>query len=380
MRKTLIFALGCVPLMAQADNGSGAFSGSLINICSSASPGTALYTRCQELNNSGNLANVGLVSNGQGLEQLPGQGRANAIPQSETGGYRETLNEAWSVFVSADLGQLTRDESTNEAAFDGAVNRFTVGLNYQASSKFLLGIALNHGRDKLDFDNSSGYSNATTTGILLNANFSPNEHLNFDGYLGTFKGSSDNLREVNYQFSTGSGNIAINSLASSSSDIHRQVAGASGAWQWHRSAWSGNVQLGVDHAKTRLDGFTESGGSGFGLRVPKREIVSQTGYLGLDLSKTYSTNWGVIVPNVRMNLRKEFKNPRRTLSVILDQDKTETPIRFDTSDPDTQWGEIGIGVSLVMSKGHQAFFEYRQRFNHSFLQERTLALGWRKEF
>ena len=53
---------------------------------------------------------------------------------------------------------------------------------------------------------------------------------------------------------------------------------------------------------------------------------------------------------------------------------------FDTSDPDTQWGEVGVGVSLVMKKGHQAFFEYRQRFGHSFLEERSLALGWRMEF
>jgi len=34
----------------------------------------------------------------------------------------------------------------------------------------------------------------------------------------------------------------------------------------------------------------------------------------------------------------------------------------------------------VMKKGHQAFFEYRQRFAHNFLQERSLALGWRMEF
>jgi Autotransporter beta-domain len=380
MRKTLFIALSCAPLWAQAQSGAVAFSGTFEGICASASAGTALFARCQELNLSNDLAAIENLANGQALEQLPGQGRANAKPQSDGGAYQQALGEGWSVFASADLGQLDRKISVNEAAFDGSANRLTAGVNYQASPKLLLGLALNHSRDRLDFDQSAGFSHSRMNGALLNAAIAPNEHFIIDAYVGSFSGDTDNVREVSYQFSTPSGPFSVNALANSSFDIRRQVAGASGTWQWNRDGWSGGIQLGVDRAKTTLDGFVESGGSGFALRVPQREILSETGYLGFSATKTYSINWGVIAPSVRVNLRKEFENPSRTLSVILDEDKTQTPILFDTSDPDTQWGEVGVGVSLVMREGHQAFFEYRQRFNHSFLQERVIAIGWRKEF
>jgi uncharacterized protein YhjY with autotransporter beta-barrel domain len=383
MRKTLFLALGCVPLMAQADNGSNSFSGNIDAICASASPGTALFIRCQELANrpprDGNTP--GSTDTGQNLEQIPGQGRANARPQSDTQEYAAELNDNWSIFVSADIGRLDRDISPNEAAFNGDANRLSTGLNYQAGPKWLLGFALNHANDNLDFSNSESYSHSRMTGALVSANFSPNERFNFDAYWGAFKGSSNNLRVINYAFITGNGSpFSLTSLAYSSPDLSRNVAGLSGALQWNRSAWSGNVQFGLDRSKTTLDPYTETGGDGFALKVPKRQIVSQTGFIGFSLSKTYSTSWGVVIPGMRANLRKEFQNPSRTLTVILEEDKLNTPIRFNTSDPDTQWAEVGVGVSLVMRKGHQAFFEYRQRFSHSFLQERTLALGWRKEF
>jgi uncharacterized protein with beta-barrel porin domain len=386
MRNTLFMALACAPILAQAaTSGSDSVGGSIDTICANARPGTDLFIRCQELGSRIPGGGTGFDPNsperGQNLEQIPGQGRANARPQGDIQAYSEDLGDGWSVFVSADLGRLKRDASNTEAAFDGSANRLTGGVNYQANPQWLLGFALNHGRDNLDFSNSNSYSYSRMTGALLSANFTPSERFNFDAYLGSFKGSSDNLREIAYQFQTISGgSFSVNSLAYSSPDLSRQVAGASGALQWNRNAWSGNIQLGLDRAKTTLDAYTETGGGGLALRVPKRQIISKTAYLGFSIAKTYSVNWGVVSPNLRAGIRKEFENPRRTLGVTLDQDPLNTAIRFDTSDPDTQWGEVGVGVSLVMRKGHQAFFEYRQRFSHSFLQERVLAIGWRKEF
>jgi outer membrane lipase/esterase len=383
MRKILFVALACAPILARADSGSESFGGSIDLICANAAPGTALFTRCRELDNRppGGGSGPGPAGRGQNLEQIPGQGRANARPQSDSQEYSDEIGDGWSIFASVDLGRLDRDVSENEAAFDGGSNRLTAGVNYQASPKWLLGFALNHSQDELDFSDSKGYSDLQMTGALLSANFSPNQRFNFDAYLGSFNGSSDNLREIAYTFSTLRGDpFSLNASAFSSPSLRRKVGGASASLQWNRSAWSGNIQLGMDQAKTNLDAYIETGGDGFALKVPEREIFSKTAYLGFSIARTYSVSWGVVVPSVRANVRKEFENPSRNLTVLLNEDVSKTPISFATSDPDTQWGEVGVGVSLVMSKGHQAFFEYRQRFSHSFLQERTLSLGWRKEF
>lgn len=381
MRKLLFIALSCTPLLAQADNGTGSLSTALAGICAGATPGNALFTRCQEFQSAGDPQAAFRIANGQRLEELPGQGRASTRDQQQDHIVSEDFGKGWSAFVSADFGRLDRDTSFNEAAFDGSADRLTGGLNYQINSRWLLGLALNHTHETLDFSQSNSRNSSDMNGALVTANFSPANNLSVDAYYGHFSGDTSNVRNINYAIESTPGNFqSFASQAFASPGASRNVAGISGAWLWNKDAWSGGIHLGMDQSKTVLEAYTETGGNGYGLDVPKRTIQSRTGAFGFSVSKTYSVAWGVIIPSARLGLKKEFDNPGRQLAVQFSQDATNTAVRFATSDPDTQWGEVGVGVSLVMKQGHQAFFEYRQRFAHSFLQERSLALGWRLEF
>jgi uncharacterized protein YhjY with autotransporter beta-barrel domain len=381
MRKILYGALALSPSLVFAQSGSGSLTGSFNFICANAVAGSALFDRCQEIQNSPNLGATGLTAAGQRLEELPGQGRASTQSNRRDDIISSDFGDKWSLFVSTDIGRLKRDTSSTEAGFDGDADRLTAGVNYQANQKWLLGLTLNHSRDELDFTQSASLNQSSMNGALLSASFTPSAQFNFDAYLGTFKGNSSNLRSISYTFEKSPGvPLSINTQAFASPDIKRSLSGLSGTWQWNKDAFSGGIGLGVDQSKTRINGYTETGGFGFALEVPDRTITSRTGYLSFSFSKAYSLDWGVIAPSLRAGLRKEFANPSRQLRVQFAQDSTNTNILFDTSDPDTQWAEVGVGVSLVMKKGHQAFFEYRQRFAHSFLQERSLALGWRMEF
>jgi uncharacterized protein YhjY with autotransporter beta-barrel domain len=381
MRKILLGALALSPTMALAQSGSDSLLNSFSAICNRTVPGTGLFDRCLEIQNSPNIGAFALSAAGQHLEELPGQGRASTRGDKQDKVFAEALGERWSLFVSADIGRLKRSLSANEAAFDGNADRLTAGVNYQANQKWLLGFTLNHARDSLDFTQSNSRNQSSMNGALLSANFTPTEKFGFDAYCGKFSGNSDNLRNITYQFEKTPGTLlTVNAEAFAASNIKRSVAGTSGAWLWNKNAWSGAINLGFDQSKTQLAAYTETGGFGFALEVPKRIIKSNTGYLSLSVSKAYSLNWGILVPSLRAGLRKEFDNPARQLNIQFAQDPSNTNIGFNTADPDTQWGEVGVGVSLVMKKGHQAFFEYRQRLAHSFLQERSVAVGWRMEF
>lgn len=381
MRKLLLLAISCTPMAALADSGSDSLSGSINAICAGTTPGSALFARCQELAASPNSQAESLLAQGQGLEELPGQGRASTRSESNEQTASKEFAQGWSIFASLDLGILDRRVSETEAAFDGRVDRLTVGVNYQASPKWLLGLALNHARESLDFTGSGSQNDARMNGGLFTTSFNPNEHFFFDGYIGSFKGSTDNRRNIQYSFESPIGTtLDISTQAFGAADVDRKVSGIGAGWLWSHASWSGGVNLGMDQSKTTLEAYTETGGDGFALEIPTRKIKSRTGTLGFSLAKTISLDWGVLIPNMRAGIRKEFDNPGRQLAVQFAQDAANTNIVFDTSDPDTQWGEVGVGVSLVMKQGHQAFFEYRQRFGHQFLQERSLALGWRMEF
>ncbi len=381
MRKLLFIALSCAPVLAQADNGTGAIGTALNGICSAATPGNAFFTRCQEFLAASDPLAARRIGAGQRLEELPGQGRASTRSQQQDKIVSEDLGEGWSVFLSADLGRLDRDSSFNEAAFNGSADRLTGGVNYQVNTHLLLGLALNHTREALDFDQSGSSNDSSMDGALLMANFSPAEHFSFDAYYGRFSGDTKNIRNIDYTIERTPGNFqTFSSQAFAAPGVSRKVAGVTGSWLWNKGAWSGGISLGMDQAKTKLNAYSETGGNGFGIDVGERNIKSRTGSLSFNLSKTYSVSWGVVIPNAGLGLRKEYDNAGRKLGVRFTQDRSNTTIRFDTADPDTQWGEMSVGVSLVMKKGNQAFFEYRQRFAHDFLQDRSLALGWRKEF
>ena len=381
MRKLLFIALSCSPVLAQADNGTGAIGTALNGICSAATPGNAFFTRCQEFLAASDPLAARRIGAGQRLEELPGQGRASTRSQQQDKIVSEDLGEGWSVFLSADLGRLDRDSSFNEAAFNGSADRLTGGVNYQVNTHLLLGLALNHTREALDFDQSGSSNDSSMDGALLTANFSPAEHFSFDAYYGRFSGDTKNIRNIDYTIERTPGNFqTFSSQAFAAPGVSRKVAGVTGSWLWNKGAWSGGISLGMDQAKTKLNAYSETGGNGFGIDVGERNIKSRTGSLSFNLSKTYSVSWGVVIPNAGLGLRKEYDNAGRKLGVRFTQDRSNTTIRFDTADPDTQWGEMSVGVSLVMKKGNQAFFEYRQRFAHDFLQDRSLALGWRKEF
>ena len=381
MRKLLFIALSCTPVLAQAQSGSGSLGPILNGICSSATPGNAFFTRCQEFLGASDSQAAARIAGGQRLEELPGQGRASTRSQQQEQVVSEDFGDGWSLFLSADIGRLDRNTSVNEAAFDGSADRFTAGVNYQVNTKLLLGLALNHTSENLDFDLSNSRNSSTMNGALLTASLTPVNNFSFDAYYGRFSGDTSNVRNINYAITLSPGNVqTFASRAFATPDVSRSVAGISGSWLWNKNAWSGGINLGLDQSKTTLDGYSETGGDGFGIDVSERNIKSRTGSLSFNIAKTYSVAWGVVIPSARLGLKKEFDNPGRQLTIQFTQDNSNTNIVFDTSDPDTQWGEVGVGVSLVMKKGHQAFFEYRQRFAHSFLQERTLALGWRKEF
>jgi len=286
MRKLLFIALSCTPVLAQAQSGSGSLGPILNGICSSATPGNAFFTRCQEFLGASDSQAAARIAGGQRLEELPGQGRASTRSQQQEQVVSEDFGDGWSLFLSADIGRLDRNTSVNEAAFDGSADRFTAGVNYQVNTKLLLGLALNHTSENLDFDLSNSRNSSTMNGALLTASLTPVNNFSFDAYYGRFSGDTSNVRNINYAITLSPGNVqTFASRAFATPDVSRSVAGISGSWLWNKNAWSGGINLGLDQSKSTLDGYSETGGDGFGIDVSERNIKSRTGSLSFNIAK-----------------------------------------------------------------------------------------------
>jgi outer membrane autotransporter protein len=372
----ILLALAAAPAAAQTPE--DALTAAWNAACAGAAPGSDLAARCAEIF-AGGPGSRPIAAAGNFLEELPGQGRSStrdAGARDNAHEQRQQINAQLALFASADFGWLDRKESPNEAAFAGDTRSVTVGLDWTPNAHLSLGLAFTHSEEDLDFDASDGSAEGNYNGGIGYAAWMPTAALSLNGYFGRLDGSNELRRAIESPPLSGT---RVQALASPDPDSTREHAGVGLDWSLPRGAWQWQFGVGMDRSETKLEAYTESGGEGLDLAVPTRRIVSRRGRLDATLSRTLSQTWGVWQPQLRAGWRHEYENPGRALRVSFADDASDTPIVFNTQDPDASWGEWSLGSVFVLPRGHSGFVQYRQRFGHDFLQERVLALGWRIE-
>lgn len=404
MRRSTVLLLLALPAPVCAQSASEALAAKWGAICFAAPLYSDLYHRCHETLTSPDPGSVLVAARGQRLEEIPGQVRAatrdsTVLPgmaKVELGGgvtarmheqadgalgfdVEQSLTANWSLFVSADVGRLKRAASVNEAAFSADTWSLTAGADWRPAPGWQLGAAWSHSRDSLDYRDSGGQSDIRFGGLLLFASREIGSDWLVHGYAGELHGGYDLRREIDYRIAGPSGMVAVNGMATASPDARRRLTGIALARAWSRGAWSGQFETGLDWSDTRIDAYSESGGSGLALSVPGRSVDTRRGRFDILTQRTGSQTWGVWQTSLRLGWRQELDVQRRQLSVTLREDIAGNQVRFDTQDTDRRWGEWSLGGALTFNGGHSAFVEYRQRFAHDFLSERLLALGWRVE-
>ncbi len=336
-----------------------------------------LGERCAEIDAAGGSAALTAAS-GQRLEEIPGQARVATRDTPSTGSLR-WLAPRWSLFVSTDHGWLTRRSSPNEAAFQSGSNAFTAGGDRQVGANWQVGFALNRVGEALDYRNSGSTASTRFNNGLLHGSRSLGSHWSASAYLGRGSGRYDLQRDIGYSLATTDGPVVIQARAKADPQAWRRSSGVSLDGQWASHGFDLGGGLGLDISSTRIEAYSETGGAGLALSVPGRLVETRRSRLDVHFGRTMSFAHGVLQPMAQLGWRQEMGNPRRAVAVRLLQDPTQTPIRFDTEDPDRAWGEVGIGAVLTLTGGQSGFIQWRRRFAHDFLSEHALALGWRVE-
>jgi uncharacterized protein YhjY with autotransporter beta-barrel domain len=382
MRKTglslplagLVAAFATAPAWAQTPQ--DALTAAWLAVCPGTTPTSDLAERCAEIGEGGPGARSTAAA-GNFLDEIPGQGRSSTRERSgREDEQRVELTAKLSLFASVDTGRLDRKTSPNEAAFEGNTDSITAGLDWAFHPKWLLGVALSHDQERLDFDASQGKAHGEYTGGIGYLSWNPTDAIALTAYSGRSGGNNELARAIDYTLPDGD---HITAIARANPDSTRDIAGAGIDWNLSKQAWSWVFGAGLDWTQTKLDPYTETGGEGLALDVPGRTIVTRRGRLDATLSRAVSQQWGVWLPQLKLGLRHEFANPARALAVSFDEDPGNTPIVFDTEDPDSNWGEWALGSVFVLPHGNSGFVQYRQRFGHAFLDERVFAIGWRIE-
>ncbi|MBS0455762.1 MAG: autotransporter outer membrane beta-barrel domain-containing protein [Proteobacteria bacterium] len=368
-------ALVAVTGSAQAqESGTAALTAQFNQVCAGAAAGSALASRCAVVLASPDPNARANAANMNDLEELPGAGRGQANDQWPARTEVETLvTPKLAVFASIDHDRSWRSNDTIEAAFDADSTTFTVGLDWHPANRWQIGATLNRQHQNQQFRGSFGRTQADATGVIAVSSFDIDDHFDINGYLGRFWGSQDVRRGVGFIDS----NAIV--METASPDISRTLGGLALDANFARGplVWRGS--LGYDAATTTIDGYTESGGSGFDLIVPQRATTTRRGRLELGLADTISASWGVWQPEVRVGFIHEFANDERTVGVRFVDDTNGTVVRFDTGAPDRDWMQATFSSTFTFAHGNSGFITIGREFAHSTSTAMTLAIGWRME-
>lgn len=283
-------------------------------------------------------------------------------------------------FVNVVVGAGDKDANRLETGYDYDAKSITGGLDYRFSDRFTGGVALSYGETDLDFDARGGKLDAEAFVASAYGLFTLSERLQLTGLVA--------YGQIDY---TSSRNIGY--AESAASTISRVARGKTDGDQWEgtftlsyamdaQDGWSYGPSFAVSAKRLELDAFEETGANGLNLRFEDQTAKSLQFIAGFDVSRTISTEGGVISPYGRLQSIYESKDDSRSVRVRYVADTTGffQGSRLTTSAPDRWRFLLGGGIAAQFAGGWSGFADAETILGLEDVTGYNVTLGIRKEF
>ena len=258
----------------------------------------------------------------------------------------------------------TRDESDDSQSQRIQSDGISVGVDHWFSKHFAAGLGVGFGNSDVDIgDNGAGTSaDATSIAVYVSYQLSPDFHI--DGVLGF--GSLD--------FDVERYDVVGDVIADSSRDGSQQFASLSLAYDWSDNGLALWPYARIDLSNTTLDNATESGAGTFNLDYDEESYESNRLSFGLLAEAPHKTNFGWVVPRVRLELQVEDEgNSEADVSyagVTGGSTFTITPEEADDNKI-----LLGIGSDFNLRNGLQVSAEYSGLFSSGNENDQALNIS-----
>jgi outer membrane autotransporter protein len=292
----------------------------------------------------------------------------------------------WGFFASGQIGRGSQDGDTATPQYDFDSTGLTAGVDYRVSDQVIFGVSA--GWNKQDTELAQGRGNIDTSGWSLSAysTWYRDNAWYFDGVLTFGSNDYDLDRRIRYAIpGAGGSTTEIDQLAVASTGGDQRSLAVSFGRDFQKGAWSLGPYLRGTYTSIDFDAYSETTdaslpGAGLGLAVDSRELESQTAVLGGRASYALSRDWGILMPHVQLEWEHEFQDDPDSLVARFLHDPTHTAIRTDGEALDTDYYNLGLGLSALFPGGKSAFFYYERLIGASGQSQDNLSLGVRIEF
>lgn len=323
-----------------------------------------------------------------GLESDPASGSAVAglSPSFQRGGAAGDGSSAllgrFGAFVNGVYNFGDVDTTFDQVGFDYDGGGVTAGADYRFTDDLIAGVGFSYIHSAADFDRDGGDLDSDSyNGLVYGTYYLPNG-VYVDG-IATFGGINyDSTRNIRYRLPT-EATGGVNTQATADSDGWQYSFDGGAGYNYAVGEWTLNPYLRGSYINLDVDGFTETGGSGWAMIFEDQEVESVTTTLGTQLSYSMSTPDGVFLPYIRGEWHHEFEDDSRDIIVRFAGDlRRRLPFTTATADPDRNYFTVGAGISgtLAQAQGISAFFNYDALLGYDDVDSHVFTVGARMEF
>jgi outer membrane autotransporter protein len=306
-----------------------------------------------------------------------GRGRGEGSATTADPG-SSSVSSRFNIFASGSYETLDRNVTAFEDGYDSSVVGGAFGFDYQFNDKVVAGLVAGYRKQDADFKGGGDFQmTAFEPSIYVSILPSPKTFLQFvAGYGGQ---SSDVNRAVHFEV-VGSGAF-VDGTAASVGDANAYNASAQFGFDQPAGRFTYGPRVGVNYGQTKIDPYSETGGTGLELTIDGRTVKSLQGVVGFYGSWAISTKNAVVLPQFDVGYVHEFEDDASIVTAQFAEDVRPTPTRFTygTSVPDSDFFNIEAGVSTVFTRGIQFFVNLRTMLGNDNFDNTGGTIGIRFE-
>ena len=301
------------------------------------------------------------------LRQRQQQGAASADPANPLG---------VGVFVSTEYEKFNQDTTRFETGYDRDTVGMSFGADYLFRNGLILGAAFTYAHDFGDYDGVGGGFDHNSYGILAYGSVQPIANMFIDAVAGYTRKDYNFDRRASITLAT----VSVAGSTHGDTNGNEWRIGLNSGYDFVFGAFTVGPRLGVLYRENTMDDFKESGHTGLELAYGNQNFRSLTLRPGVYGSYAFSTSWGVVIPTMTLEYVHEFLDDQRSVQFSFVQDPQNRRFLFETTPPDRDYMNLGLGVSMVLPQGIQPFLNFRDMLAYQDRSTYTVTLGVRIPF
>jgi outer membrane autotransporter protein len=267
----------------------------------------------------------------------------------------------------------TQDQRGEQAPYDFSGGGVTVGADYRFGDNVVAGLAFGWTRRDSNFDNGSDYQSDSYSPSVYASWFG--DAFFVDGIFTYTRTTHDLDRRIRYNVA----GTPVIRTASADPNANEYAASVGGGYDFVFDELTVGPRVQVNYLHWDLESFTESGAGGLNLKNRSQDTDSLTSVVGAEASYAHSTEFGVLVPQIRIGWVHEFENDSRRINGFFAVENA-APMNVFTEKPDRDYAALGLSLSGTFAHGWSAFFDYETLLALSDVSLNRFTVGARLEF